>query len=155
MVKKTVILWILVFQFIGYGLGKITAANTSGTWYAILNKSALTPPNAVFSVTWGFLYVILALVGHLLWLKPRNDNTKIILALYALQMLVNWLWTPIFFQLHWFKVGFYCICIMLIITFTMILLCINHFKIISVFLFPYLIWLLFAAYLNGIIVLKN
>lgn len=147
-------IWILVFQIIGYFLGKITQANIVN-WYRTLNKSILTPPEIVFPIVWSILYVMLALVGWSLWLGRHKARGKLSLLIYGIQMLMNWVWTPIFFSLHFVVLGFYWIVVMMIITFILMLISWKNNKFISIVLTPYWFWLLFASYLNWAIWIKN
>lgn len=146
--------WILVFQIIGYFIGKLTQTNIA-TWYQTLNKSILTPPEIVFPIVWSILYVILALVGRSLWLKRHQAGGKLSLLLYGIQMLMNWAWSPIFFSLHFVVFGFYLIIAMMIITLVIIFISWKNNKLISILLIPYWFWLLFAGYLNWAIWMKN
>lgn len=147
-------LWILVFQLIGYFIGEMTKENIA-TWYQTLNKSILNPPEIVFPIVWGILYVMLALVGWSLWLKRDRARGEVVFLMYGLQMLMNWAWTPIFFSYHFVVLGFYWIMIMLIITLFIILISWKNNKFASILLIPYWFWLLFAGYLNWVIWIKN
>ena len=156
MLKKIsgVFFWILAFQLIGYYIGKITQQNIP-TWYQTLNKSILNPPEFMFPIVWGILYLILAFIGWSLWLKRNETRGKLSLITYGIQMLMNWAWTPIFFSFHLVAVGFYWIIAMAILTLILIFINWKYNKFISTLLIPYCLWLLFAGYLNWAIWLKN
>ncbi len=147
------IFWIVLFESIGFLLGLLTQANIY-PWYAHLKKSSLTPPGVVFSVVWSLLYALLAIIA---WMLSSNKTafSKKIRVLFALQMLINWAWTPLFFGLHWllpsalWLVGLTCLNVFLIIEVKK-----TH-KSIALLLSPYLLWLMFASYLNVIIALMN
>jgi tryptophan-rich sensory protein len=64
MLKKLsgIILWVLIFQLLGYFIGRMTQVNIA-TWYQTLNKSALNPPDFIFPIVWGILYIMIALAG--------------------------------------------------------------------------------------------
>lgn len=146
--------WILIFEFIGFYLGVITKSNIS-SWYQLLNKPIFTPPNVVFSIIWPILYAMLALVGYLLWQHRHRSIARTAIFFYATQMLMNWLWTPLFFHFHFIGLSFLWIVIIAGFTLTTIYLTKDKFKLISRMLIPYFIWLMFAAYLNGAIWLLN
>jgi benzodiazapine receptor len=145
--------WMVFFESIGFVLGLLTQANIY-PWYEHLNKSSLTPPGFIFSVVWTFLYGLLAVIA---WSLSNQDiaYTKRAKVLFALQMLMNWTWTPLFFELHWLMpsalwlVGLTCLNMLLIIEVK------NTKETIAWLLIPYLLWLVFASYLNFIIALKN
>lgn len=138
--------WIILFEVIGFVLGRATQAGLV-PWYAHLAKSSLTPPGAVFGIVWSSLYALLAVVGWSLTQQRNKSATK----LYALQMLMNWAWTPLFFQLH--LIGFSFLWLITIACLNVILI----FKLrkqhawLATLLLPYLFWLIFATYLNGMI----
>lgn len=135
-------------------LGMLTQANIP-SWYLGLNKSGLTPPGPVFSIVWSILYALLAIVGWVLWCSRNESEMRSVFYLYSVQMLMNWAWTPLFFVLHWTGLGLLWILVMAGLTGLLILSLKNKKKSIAILLLPYLVWLLFAAYLNGVIWLLN
>jgi len=151
---KGVLLWIVVFQIIGYGLGMITQHNIV-SWYPTLHKSTLTPPDIVFPIVWFILYCMLAVSGYTLWQYRHQPKVKLALVFYLLQMLLNWAWTPLFFYFHWIGVSLFCIMAMIILTLITIITTRNTYKLSCVLLIPYFIWLLFAGYLNAVIWILN
>lgn len=149
-----VIIWIVVFEAIGFYLGMVTQANIH-SWYDGLNKSVLTPPGSVFSIVWSLLYALLAIVGWALWKNKDNTKIKPLAYLYFIQVIMNWAWTPIFFQLHWLGFSFLWILAMICLNLIIILKIKNEIKEVALALIPYLLWLVFAAYLNGVIWVMN
>ncbi|MCA0402828.1 MAG: tryptophan-rich sensory protein [Proteobacteria bacterium] len=142
---------IVLFLFIGSLLGLMTKANIN-PWYDNLTKSALTPPNWVFSVVWSILYVLLAYVAYKLWLSYQTNKKLIgVIFLFAIQLIMNWLWTPFFFQLHWMGFSFIWLMVMIIINAILIYQLKNQQKLLALLLSIYSVWLLFASYLNGFI----
>lgn len=91
------IIWILMFELIGFSLGLLTRANIP-SWYEGLYKSILTPPGWVFSVVWIILYAFLAIVGFILWQNRSKPQIRRALNLYLVQLIMNWVWTPLFFS---------------------------------------------------------
>ncbi|WP_231865854.1 TspO/MBR family protein [Legionella fallonii] len=151
-IKLTI--WIVAFEAIGFFLGLLTQANIL-SWYDGLNKSMLTPPGWVFSIVWSILYVLLAVVGWALWRQRENIEIRPALYFYTSQLLMNWAWTPLFFQLHWIGFSLIWILILTSLTFLTIYSIKNKNNEISLLLLPYFIWLLFATYLNYAIWLLN
>jgi len=146
--------WILIFEIIGFYLGLITKENIN-PWYQLLNKPIFTPPNIAFSIIWPILYVMLALAGYLLWQHRHQSIVRTAIYFYAAQILMNWLWTPLFFYFHLIGLSFLWIIIIAGFTFVTIYLTKDKFKLISIMLTPYFLWLVFAAYLNGGIWMLN
>lgn len=147
------IFWIFLFESIGMFLGVITKSDIS-SWYATLIRFELTPPGYVFSIVWTILYAILAYVA---WVISINYNSKYkkLVYLFAIQMIMNWAWTPIFFTLHLLNLSAIWIIILAIINILLILEAKNINKNIVYALIPYIVWLIFATYLNLIIALSN
>ena len=148
------ILWIVVFQVVGFFIGKMTDVNIA-TWYQTLNKSILTPPEIVFPIIWSLLYVMIALAGWSLWQNRNKSGAKLALFFYVIQVVMNWFWTPIFFKFHLIALGFFWIIAIALFTFITIMLTWRQFKFSACMLLPYLFWLIFASYLNWAIWVLN
>ncbi|RAP38114.1 hypothetical protein B1207_02330 [Legionella quinlivanii] len=148
------LIWILIFQLIGFSLGLLTQSNLH-PWYENLNKSALTPPGFVFSIVWAILYVILAFIAWTLWSKETHNHPHSFRYLFALQMLINWLWTPFFFQFHYLIFSAFLLMILIMINLILMVKIRTTNKLVFSLLLPYIIWLAFAFYLNAVIALLN
>lgn len=151
---KSALLWIMVFQIIGYCLGMVTQHDIV-SWYPTLHKSTLTPPDIVFPIVWFILYCMLAVSGYVLWQYHHQPKAKLALVFYGLQILLNWAWTPLFFYFHWIGESLFCIMAIIILTLITILITRKTYKLSCVMLIPYFIWLLFAGYLNAVIWILN
>jgi tryptophan-rich sensory protein len=147
-------IWVVVFEGIGFILGLMTK-QTMSPWYENLNKSALTPPAIVFPIAWSLIYAILAVVGFLLWKERYNEKLKPVLFLFIVQMIMNWFWTFIFFRWHYLGFSFLWIVILTCLVLACIYLSVAKKKEVALLLIPYFVWLVFAAYLNGVIWYKN
>ncbi|MBI2786416.1 MAG: tryptophan-rich sensory protein [Legionella longbeachae] len=144
---------IVLFESIGFLLGLITHANIY-PWYEHLNKSSLTPPGFVFFIVWTLLYTLLAVIAWIL----SNHNTvtsKKVTVLFVLQMLMNWAWTPLFFGLHWLILSSLWLISLSCLNLLLMIECKKTHKTIAWLLIPYLLWLVFASYLNVVIALMN
>jgi tryptophan-rich sensory protein len=69
-------------------------------WYAGLNKPGFTPPNAVFGPVWTVLFLMIALSGWLVWRRVGLAGARTAFALYGFQLVLNALWSVLFFGLH-------------------------------------------------------
>ena len=125
--------------------------SSSSLWYLNLNKSVLTPPGYVFGIVWSLLYVAIAIVGWLIFVY--YVTTKSIKTAYILQLLFNWSWTPLFFVFHLISLSLLIILLLIIIVFYIILA--EDRMLIKQLLLPYLLWLMFAGYLNFYILITN
>lgn len=136
---------------VGMGL-LIGYLNVPGEWYAGLNKPWFNPPNWLFAPVWTILYVLIAVVGWRIWFITERSDLK---ALWAVQMALNFLWSPAFFGAQRPALGLVVILPLLAV----IILFIARVRKVdppsaSMFL-PYAAWVAFASLLNGAIVFLN
>ena len=120
-------------------------------WYPHLVKPALTPPNAAFPIAWSIIYLCMGLsLGRVLRYGDKRYVT-----LWFLQLAVNFLWSVFFFYLRSPLAGF--VDILLLDALVIVYICrVRHRTPSAAWLFaPYVLWILFATYLNGYILVKN
>jgi tryptophan-rich sensory protein len=154
--SKTFILigWIAFFELISAAIGLSTRFGMY-PWYSNLNKSSFTPPGYVFSIVWPLLYCSLAILGYLLYRKRKNSVIDKLFKLYWVQMILNWLWSPIFFNLHLTGIALFILMLIVTITIYIILKLIKLNSNYGYIILPYLLWVCFATYLNIVIVATN
>lgn len=146
---------IVVSEFAGI-IGSIFTVSAIPTWYATLVKPTLNPPSWIFGPVWTILYALMGIAAFLVWKKgwDRKDVRKA-LAVFGLQLVLNAVWSIIFFGLHsplWALVDI--ILMWLAIVWTMVL----FYKISKPamwLLVPYILWVSFATYLNYSIWILN
>jgi len=141
---------------VGLMASLFTTRQTISNWYAALDKPFFTPPDWVFGPTWTVLYLLMGISAFLIWRRGINNRTvRICLALFIGQLVLNGLWTPLFFGLQMPLVAF----VEILLLWSAILLTIMRFKRVSktaaLLLIPYILWVSFAAVLNGGIWLLN
>lgn len=124
--------------------------------FAALNKPPLSPPGWLFPVVWTILYILMGVSSWLIWKDtPRCPEAKDGLLLYGIQLIFNFFWSIIFFRFRLYFPAF----IWLLGLIFQIVSCIRIFakcsKTASNLLIPYLIWCMFASYLNLGIFLLN
>ena len=119
----------------------------SDDWYLNLVKSPLNPPSFVFGIVWPILYVIMAFVSF-----KMADK---IAGLFMAQLLANAAWSWMFFYFHAPVIALLDICLLIFLN-QKILKILKEESVVLFYLYlPYLIWLLFAAFLNASIVFLN
>jgi tryptophan-rich sensory protein len=123
-----------------------------GAWYEGLQKPKFTPPNWAFPVAWTTIYLLLAWAGYRLTLSPDSQT---VLALWAAQIALNTLWTPVFFGAHRLLAGMVIIALLWAVVAVMVWLAMRLDLITGLILFPYLAWLTVAAGLNFSILRHN
>jgi translocator protein len=136
----------LAICFSAAGIGSVATTPNIATWYAGLAKPSWNPPNWLFGPVWTFLYISLAVAAWLVW---RNGGLRQWpLALFAVQLILNALWSWIFFGFHLRGTAF----IEVVILFATILLTTVAFwprsMASGILMLPYLGWVGFASVLN-------
>ena len=123
-----------------------------GEWYASLKKPGFTPPNWLFPVAWTIIYLLLAWAGYRLTLIP---GSQLVLTLWAAQIALNTLWTPVFFGAHHVLGGMVILTLLWLVVAAMTVLALMLDIVTGLILFPYLVWLSVAAALNFSILVNN
>lgn len=121
--------------------------------YQDMVKPPLSPPGIIFPIVWTILYILMG-ISYFLATKD-NENNKELDQIYLLQLLVNFMWPIIFFVLEMYFTAFLWIILLLILVIVMIKELLKVNKVSGYLQIPYLIWLLFATYLNLGITLLN
>ncbi len=124
--------------------------------YAYMQKPPLSPPGWLFPVVWTILYTFMGLASWLVWTSDASrPRKKRALTLYALQLAVNFFWPLIFFKGQLYLAAFFWLLLLLLLAAacTVRFCCIR--KPAAYLLLPYLLWLVFAAYLNLGVFLLN
>lgn len=121
--------------------------------YNSLQKPFLAPPSILFPIVWTILYILMGISYGILKNKGLNDDK--IKKIYYLQLFVNALWSIFFFSLKWRLFSFWWIILLDILVIIMIYLFYNKNKISGLLQTFYLIWVLFASYLNLSVYLLN
>lgn len=154
----TLIVAILI-SFIPGFIGVLFTPITGHTdiWYNGLVISSLTPPPVVFSVAWSILYTLLGIALFYIW-RARGRESRGVTAgewLFFSQMVLNALWSYVFFGLHMPTLALFMLLALMIVAICMA----REFKSISkvayYLVWPYVAWLIFAFYLNGVIACMN
>lgn len=134
--------------------GAIVGLITSGYMdYQDIVKPLFSPPGIVFPIVWTILYILMG-ISYFLATKDNEDNKELD-QIYLLQLFVNFIWPIIFFALGMYFTAFLWIVLLIILVIVMIKELLKANKISGYLQIPYLIWLLFATYLNLGITLLN
>ncbi|MCX6733305.1 MAG: tryptophan-rich sensory protein [Candidatus Peregrinibacteria bacterium] len=119
------------------------------TWYNTLSKPLFSPPAWVFGPAWTILYIMMGVSLFLVWTKKDGSDTKrMALYIFFAQLLLNAIWSPIFFGLQSPFLGLMIIALL----WATIIININIFykvsKAAALLLVPYFLWVSFATVLN-------
>ena len=123
--------------------------------YNDLLLPTFAPPGWLFPVMWTILYILMGTSCYLIFISNDKDKNKALIV-YALQLFINSLWTLFFFRLEWYLFSFFWLILLLVLIIYMIYCFFPINKKASLLQIPYLIWVLFASYLNlGIYILNR
>ncbi len=117
-------------------------------WYNSLNKPFLAPPSSVFAPVWTVLYIMIALSLIMFLRGGMNKSKAVPLIFFIIQMLLNFAWSPVFFNMQNIGLALVIIIFMWLFTLLTIIFFFKHSKAAALLLVPYLIWISFAFYLN-------
>ena len=133
-----------------------TPHGDSDIWYMALNKSNLTPPGVVFGAAWTILYALLGVALYLVIKSARGKSEKMMAyVLFAAQMLLNAGWSYLFFGLHMTGLALVVLLGLFIISIWMARVFNGIDRKAMLLVIPYLLWMMFAFYLNAYITLMN
>lgn len=130
-------------------LGTLFTMKAIPTWYAGLQKPSFTPPNWLFGPMWISLYLLMAVAAYLVWQKGlAAKGVRAALTVFLFQLLLNALWSPVFFGLRSPLAG----AVIIVMLWLAILATIIAFAKISPpaawLLVPYILWVSLASALN-------
>ena len=119
-----------------------------GEWYAALEKPPFNPPNWIFAPVWSSLYVLIAIAGYRTWVSyPASSAMR----LWIVQLVLNFLWTPIFFTLHLPGAALVVLLLMLASIVGFIAASGPQDRASALLFLPYALWVAFAGALNAAI----
>lgn len=149
------ILAIIICNLAG-AIGSIFTFASIPTWYATLIKPEFNPPNWVFGPVWTTLYILMGISLYLIWKQyEKRKNAKPALTVFSIQLILNSLWSILFFGMQSPLYGLLCI----IPLWASIALMIVRFYPLSrnaaLLQIPYLLWVSFATVLNASIWMLN
>lgn len=127
-----------------------------GTWYAELAKPAWTPPGWLFPPVWTVLYTLMGVAAWMVWeRRPRDPAAWPALGLFLGQLLLNGLWSWLFFGEHAIVIAFVDILLLWTVLLATVVAFLRVRRPAGFLLIPYLLWVTYAVALNGAIVVLN
>lgn len=135
--------------------GRLANSGYGNPWFDALIKPDSMPPGWMFGVAWTILYILLGLsLALVLHARGAPGRGKAI-ALFVLQLVLNYSWSPLFFAWHEVRIALMVIVAMFVIAATTAYLFGRIRPLAGLLMVPYLAWLLFAAWLNFQIMILN
>jgi benzodiazapine receptor len=143
-----ILAFVLVCELAGIIGSFFTAPSVPG-WYAGLAKPPFNPPGRVFAPVWTILYALMGLAAYLVYDKGlKRDDVRKALAVFAVQLILNALWSIVFFGAHMILGA----AVVIVLLWVMVVATISLFSRISkaaaYLLVPYILWVSFATVLN-------
>ncbi len=126
--------------------GSVYTISAIPMWYAGLQKPWFTPPNWLFAPVWLTLYFLMGVSLYLLW--GKKERARVTLAAFAVQLVLNVLWSVVFFGAQQLLYGFVVIAALWAAILATIVLSYRVSHGASVVLLPYIVWVTIAAALN-------
>ena len=144
-----IILSVVACLLLGGISGIATTSSITG-WYTTITKPSFNPPNWIFGPAWTLLYILMGIAFAMIWnAGTEKKEVKKAMKLFGLQLILNLIWSFLFFTMQNPAIAFIDIVILLIAINSTI----RHFSAINktaaYLLIPYLLWVSFATLLNG------
>lgn len=137
-----------VFLIIGYLPALVGAEFLPGQWYTTLAKPDWNPPDWIFAPVWTVLYLLIGISGWLVWRAAGLAAARTAMTVYLVQLVLNALWSWIFFGLHMPGAAFAEIIVLWFAIAATVVLFRPFSGVAALLLLPYLAWVGFAAVLN-------
>ena len=139
---------VFIFVFLALIVGGLASSNTADDiWYQELVKSPLNPPGYVFGIVWPILYLLMSISAFRTFNETKN--------LFLIQLLFNAIWSWLFFAFQMPLIALLNIWLLIYLNIKLNLKMFYQDKLSALLFIPYVLWLLFASYLNLFIVLNN
>jgi tryptophan-rich sensory protein len=144
--------WALVLVpgilLLGFLSGRAASSGPDNPWFAALIKPSLFPPPATFGIVWSILYVLMGIALALVVSARGAPGRGVAIAVFAVQLLLNLAWSPLFFGLHRIGGALTLLVAIDVAVLATVILFRTVRPLAAMLLLPYLAWVLFAAVLN-------
>ena len=140
-------IFVFVFVFLTLIIGGFASSQSLDIWYVNLVKSDLNPPGYIFGIVWPILYLLMSIAAYRTFEITKNP--------FFIQLIFNAMWSWLFF---FFQMPFMALINIWLLIYLNTVLTIKMYKLdkfSGLIYVPYVIWLLFASYLNLFIVINN
>ena len=124
-------------------------------WYFAIEKPVFTPSPAVFAVAWSFIYSSMAIAMWRVWSQQHRRNIQQAVVLYHVQLLLNFVWTVLFFGFQSPGIAFAEIILLQLCNIATALSFYKIDKLAGLIFVPYILWVSFASILNFFIWIAN
>lgn len=146
-VWKSYAIWILLAEGVGFLAGWLTREGTE-IYKSVIQKPPLSPPSIVFPIVWAILFALMGIGAARVYLSPKTPERSMGLNIFIVQLVVNFLWSLIFFNIQAYGFAFFWLLLLWGLILWMILTFRKTDTLAALLQIPYLLWVTFAAYLN-------
>jgi tryptophan-rich sensory protein len=144
--------WALVavplILLLGIGSGRLSGSSYGNPWFQALTKPEFMPPGWAFGAAWTILYAMMGFALAMVLHARRARQRRMAITLFALQLVLNLAWSPLFFGAHKVVPAFWLLVAILISATATTLLFRRIRPAAALLMVPYLAWLIFATVLN-------
>lgn len=137
----------IIAILIPLAVGALSALFSGSMSYSAFNKPSFAPPAYLFPIVWTILYILMGISSYIIY-SSKDAGKAEALRVYALQLFFNFFWSILFFGQSWYLFAFIWLIALIVLIVVMI---VRFYKISPAAAYlqiPYLLWCLFAAYLN-------
>lgn len=145
----------LIIPQLAGGLGSYFTIGSVKDWYPVLVKPALNPPAWIFGPVWTTLFLLMGFALYLVWKDEGEKSKRVAYVAFGIQMVLNALWSIIFFGLHSPGGALVVIVFLWVAILATMIAFYKISKPAAWLLLPYILWVSFAAYLNYSIYVLN
>ncbi|NYT66809.1 tryptophan-rich sensory protein [Alcaligenaceae bacterium] len=136
---------LIVFFILTGAIALVGSQFLPGEWYTALEKPFFNPPNWVFAPVWSVLYIMMAVAAWRVWRRCGVDTA---IVLWAIQLVLNGLWSWFFFGMHRIGLGLIDIGVLLVLIALTTVSFMRRDRVAGYLMLPYLAWVAFASILN-------
>ena len=145
--RKPYVFWIALSEAVGLLSGLLSRSGMEA-FRETVRQPPLSPPAIVFPIVWTILYALMGIGAARIYQAPPSGNRSLGLNLFVVQLVVNFFWSPVFFNLQAYGFAFFWLLLLWGLVLWMILVFRKVDPTAAKLQIPYLLWLTFAAYLN-------
>ena len=144
----------IIFILIPLAVGVLSSLFSGNMSYSAFNKPSFSPPSNLFPIVWTVLYILMGISSYIIY-SSNSPNKEKALTTYVIQLFFNFFWSILFFGFSQYLLAFLWLLVLIILILVMIYQFYQIQPLAAYLQIPYLLWCLFAAYLNFTIYMLN
>lgn len=145
---KNVLVWVIISEVVGVVAGLLTQ-NAVEIYGQMAVKPPLSPPNWLFPVVWSILYALMGIGAGLVFSQVSDQDRNRGINLMVGQLVINFFWPLLFFNAQAYGIALLWLILLLVLVIWMALEFRKISPLAALLQIPYIIWLIFATYLNA------